>query len=176
MASPPQPPTTHHAATLSSLTNANPMEPLNEKGAMPHVAFNQHNNQPRSQNFRNTFNHGWVIVRKSRIPPKAWNRQSILVFADFNNFESPHNSQSHRAAERDEDEHYNVTPTSEKENISSSASVYSSEKPEPPYHVFTLAKKKQLVYIVSLAGLFSPLSINIYFPALGQIATVSLFS
>ncbi|KAH9204542.1 major facilitator superfamily domain-containing protein [Leptodontidium sp. 2 PMI_412] len=43
--------------------------------------------------------------------------------------------------------------------------------PEPPYHVFTLAKKKQLVYIVSLAGLFSPLSSNIYFPALGQIAT-----
>ncbi|KAH9204150.1 major facilitator superfamily domain-containing protein, partial [Leptodontidium sp. 2 PMI_412] len=54
---------------------------------------------------------------------------------------------------------------------SSSASVYSLEKPEPPYHVFTLAKKKQLVYIVSLAGLFSPLSSNIYFPALGQIAT-----
>lgn len=116
------------------------------------------------------------MARKSRISSKAWNRQSILVFADFNNFESPRNSQSQRAAERDEDEHYNVNPTSEKENISSSVSVYSLEKPEPPYHVFTLAKKKQLVYIVSLAGLFSPLSSNIYFPALGQIATVSLFS
>jgi hypothetical protein len=28
------------------------------------------------------------------------------------------------------------------------------------------------VYIVSLAGLFSPLSSNIYFPALGQISKV----
>jgi hypothetical protein len=39
--------------------------------------------------------------------------------------------------------------------------------------VFSLAKKKQMVYIVSLAGLFSPLSSNIYFPALGQISKVS---
>ncbi|PMD54872.1 MFS general substrate transporter [Hyaloscypha bicolor E] len=56
---------------------------------------------------------------------------------------------------------------------SSASSSYSLDKAlsEPPYHVFTLAKKKQLVYIVSLAGLFSPLSSNIYFPALGQIAT-----
>jgi hypothetical protein len=43
---------------------------------------------------------------------------------------------------------------------------------EPPYHIFTSTRKKQLVYIVSLAALFSPLSSNIYFPALGQIATV----
>ncbi|KAK4041846.1 major facilitator superfamily domain-containing protein [Parachaetomium inaequale] len=42
--------------------------------------------------------------------------------------------------------------------------------PDPPYHVFTTRKKWQLVYIVSLAGLFSPLSSNIYFPALGDIA------
>ncbi|KAK4220308.1 major facilitator superfamily domain-containing protein [Rhypophila decipiens] len=47
-----------------------------------------------------------------------------------------------------------------------------SEKPlpEPPYHVFTRKEKWALVYIVSLAGLFSPLSSNIYFPALGAIA------
>lgn len=49
-----------------------------------------------------------------------------------------------------------------------------SEKPltEPPYHVFTRKEKWALVYIVSLAGLFSPLSSNIYFPALGAIADV----
>ncbi|KAK3342047.1 major facilitator superfamily domain-containing protein [Lasiosphaeria hispida] len=41
---------------------------------------------------------------------------------------------------------------------------------EAPYHVFTRRKKWQLVLIVSLAGLFSPLSSNIYFPALGAIA------
>ncbi|KAK0624561.1 major facilitator superfamily domain-containing protein [Bombardia bombarda] len=42
---------------------------------------------------------------------------------------------------------------------------------EAPYHVFTRRQKWQLVYIVSLAGLFSPLSSNIYFPALRAIAT-----
>lgn len=49
-----------------------------------------------------------------------------------------------------------------------------SEKPlpDPPYHVFTRKEKWALVYIVSLAGLFSPLSSNIYFPALRAIAEV----
>ncbi|KAK0631262.1 major facilitator superfamily domain-containing protein, partial [Immersiella caudata] len=41
---------------------------------------------------------------------------------------------------------------------------------QEPYHVLTSRKKLQLVLIVSLAGLFSPLSSNIYFPALGAIA------
>lgn len=44
--------------------------------------------------------------------------------------------------------------------------------PDPPYHVFSRKEKWALVYIVSLAGLFSPLSSNIYFPALGAIAEV----
>ncbi|KAK3937506.1 major facilitator superfamily domain-containing protein [Diplogelasinospora grovesii] len=48
--------------------------------------------------------------------------------------------------------------------------IGSITRPEPPYHIFTTTKKWQLVYIVSLAGLFSPLSSNIYFPALGAIA------
>ncbi|KAH8810812.1 major facilitator superfamily domain-containing protein [Xylogone sp. PMI_703] len=55
-------------------------------------------------------------------------------------------------------------------SLQSSASSIKPQ-PEPPYHIFTTSKKKQLVYIVSLAGLFSPLSSNIYFPALKQIAT-----
>lgn len=45
---------------------------------------------------------------------------------------------------------------------------------EPPYHVFSRRRKKEMVYIVSLAGLFSPLSSNIFFPALGSVARVSL--
>ena len=44
---------------------------------------------------------------------------------------------------------------------------------EPPYHISTPRQKKLLVYIVSLAGLFSPLSSNIYTPALDTIARVS---
>jgi hypothetical protein len=43
----------------------------------------------------------------------------------------------------------------------------------PPYHVFTRSRKKELVYIVSLAALFSPLSSNIYFPALTEVSKVS---
>jgi hypothetical protein len=61
-------------------------------------------------------------------------------------------------------------------NNSSASSLYRLEKksPEPPYHVFSRSKKKQLVYLVSLAGLFSPLSSNIYFSAMGIISKVCL--
>lgn len=45
--------------------------------------------------------------------------------------------------------------------------------PEVPHHVFDRRQKRWMVYIVSFAGLFSPLSSNIYFPALGNIARVS---
>ncbi|KUJ21783.1 MFS general substrate transporter [Mollisia scopiformis] len=114
-----------------------------------------------------------------------YNRHSMQVFADFQHFESPRNSRSSPQRYNDEDELYDGEPRTPTEKISSSASsTYTLDKslPDPPYHIFTLGKKKQLVYIVSLAGLFSPLSSNIYFPALGQIsrdlnvslATVSL--
>lgn len=104
-----------------------------------------------------------------------YNRHSIQVFADFQYFESSQNS---RPGQRDNDDtvKYDDEPSSSTEEVLSSASsTYTLEKqlPDPPYHIFTLAKKKQLVYIVSLAGLFSPLSSNIYFPALGQISRVS---
>ncbi|KAJ5100341.1 hypothetical protein N7456_006393 [Penicillium angulare] len=46
-----------------------------------------------------------------------------------------------------------------------------SQVPEQPqYHVFTRSRKLQMVCIVSLAAIFSPLSSNIYFPALGTIS------
>lgn len=44
---------------------------------------------------------------------------------------------------------------------------------EAPYCVFTTRKKWDLVLIVSLAGLFSSLSSNVYFPAIPDIAKVS---
>lgn len=43
---------------------------------------------------------------------------------------------------------------------------------ETPHHIFNHRQKLWMVYIVSFAGLFSPLSSNIYFPALGNIARV----
>lgn len=119
---------------------------------------------------------GWIVARASRVPAKAWNRQSIQIFADFSSFDSPRGSKSKRAAEGDDEEPLdgNESPFGFEKHASSASSVYSLEKPlpEPPYHIFTLAKKKQMVYIVSIAAIFSPLSSNIYFPALGRIATV----
>lgn len=50
-----------------------------------------------------------------------------------------------------------------------------SQDPPPPYHVFTRSRKLQIVCIVSLAAIFSPLSSSIYFPALGMISKVSSF-
>lgn len=44
---------------------------------------------------------------------------------------------------------------------------------EAAYHVFTKKEKWLVTVIIALAGLFSPLSSNIYFPALGAIANVS---
>jgi hypothetical protein len=43
----------------------------------------------------------------------------------------------------------------------------------PPYHVFPRSRKLLMVIIVSLAAIFSPLSSNIYFPALSDVAEVS---
>jgi len=43
---------------------------------------------------------------------------------------------------------------------------------DPPKHVLSGANKKRLVYLVSLAAMFSPLSSNIYFPALPTISEV----
>lgn len=40
-----------------------------------------------------------------------------------------------------------------------------------PYHIFHKKQKWLLVYLVSLAAMFSPLSSNIYFPAIDTIAT-----
>lgn len=42
--------------------------------------------------------------------------------------------------------------------------------PEPPYHILSKAQKWRLVVFVSLAGAFSPLSSNIYFPAIQSIS------
>ncbi|KAE8451540.1 hypothetical protein EG329_003613 [Mollisiaceae sp. DMI_Dod_QoI] len=128
------------------------------------------------------------VARRNTSPGKMtgnYNRHSMQVFADFQHFESPRNSQFLRERYDDDTQNYHEKPSTPTEDINSSASsTYCLDKqlPDPPYHTFTFAKKKQLVYIVSLAGLFSPLSSNIYFPALGQIsrdlhvslATVSL--
>jgi hypothetical protein len=149
----PRPPPIYDAATLSSLVD----QPVAD---LQHILTHT---RP-------------VIYRRQTAParPSGWNRQSILLFADFNKFEGPRCSRSQWRAEQEDDSDYGSPPDSPSdESHFSSDSIDEKTQPEPPYHVFSLAKKKQMVYIVSLAGLFSPLSSNIYFPALGQISKVS---
>jgi Major Facilitator Superfamily len=43
---------------------------------------------------------------------------------------------------------------------------------DPRQHVFTRKQKRRLVYLVSIAAMFSPLSSNIYFPAMVSISKV----
>lgn len=50
------------------------------------------------------------------------------------------------------------------------ARINHAKTDEPPYHVFTKRQKWNFVYLVSLAGSFSPLSSNIYFPAINTIS------
>lgn len=59
--------------------------------------------------------------------------------------------------------------------VSPDTSQFESQLPPPPaYHIFNRSRKLELVFIVSLAAIFSPLSYNIYFPALGDVSRVSL--
>jgi hypothetical protein len=53
--------------------------------------------------------------------------------------------------------------------------VRQKRHPEPPYHVFPRTKKKMLMYLAAIVGMFSSLSANIYFPALGQISRVNIY-
>ncbi|CAI7576462.1 unnamed protein product [Penicillium pancosmium] len=64
-------------------------------------------------------------------------------------------------------------PTRNEKELGSSASEMNLESQLPPpaaYHVFSRPRKLEMVCIVSMAAIFSPLSSNIYFPALGTIA------
>lgn len=54
---------------------------------------------------------------------------------------------------------------------SGSTASSSHEKEVEPYHIYTKKQKWLLVYVVSLAAMFSPLSSNIYFPAIDSIST-----
>jgi MFS family permease len=46
-----------------------------------------------------------------------------------------------------------------------------SPREDPPYHILSKKQKWNLVVFVSMAGAFSPLSSNIYFPAIDTIST-----
>ncbi|OKL57496.1 hypothetical protein UA08_06890 [Talaromyces atroroseus] len=60
--------------------------------------------------------------------------------------------------------------SSEHNSPPESIQLEGEQPPPPPHHVFDRSKKLQMVCIVSLAAIFSPLSSNIYFPAMGDIS------
>ncbi|EXJ73450.1 uncharacterized protein A1O5_03210 [Cladophialophora psammophila CBS 110553] len=62
--------------------------------------------------------------------------------------------------------------SSEPTGSSKSSSEPSITKPLPaaPYHVLEKRQKRVIVYLISMAAFFSPLSSNIYLPAVDQIA------
>lgn len=61
----------------------------------------------------------------------------------------------------------------QRSETSSLADPEKPEKPEKPFHVFPVGYKRMLIAIIGVAGLFSGLSSNIYFPATKTIADVS---
>lgn len=50
-------------------------------------------------------------------------------------------------------------------------SLHTTTTNSPPFSIFTVKQKRFIVFMVALAGFFSPLSANIYFPALNTLAT-----
>lgn len=146
-----QPSLTYHTESLSSLTGE-------------HLLFDEAPCTCRTCTTRASRSPKIITTSK----PELWNRQSAMVFADFNVFESP------SASRRDSTISSFNYLENRWSNSTWASSNYVLEKNLPePFHVFSLKKKTQLVYIVSIASLFSPLSSNIYFPALGEISRVS---
>jgi hypothetical protein len=96
-----------------------------------------------------------------QVPKRVWNEENTIKVTDLGDLALTGQN--------------GTSEPSSTASSSRSSSTWTNDKkaPEPQYHVFSSGRKKQLVYIVSLAGLFSPLSSNIYFPALGAIADVS---
>ena len=67
-----------------------------------------------------------------------------------------------------------VSPKHSSSNPSSvlEDSLEAQQLSPPVYHIFSRSRKLEMVVIVSVAAIFSPLSSNIYFPALGAISRV----
>jgi hypothetical protein len=70
-------------------------------------------------------------------------------------------------------DHIRWDASSAHENLPSKERPMPAEKDVPPYHVFSKRQKWLLVIVIGVAGLFSGLSSNIYFPSLDAIAGVS---
>lgn len=150
-------PVAYHAATLSSLTEEPVPESTQSSGA-----FVQQRSQESSRATTPIYD--------------GYTRHSSVTFADISNFSTPRGSRSNLVRPtQDYSRDSSRRPSLE---INSSASSFYDldkklpERPEPPYHVFSSSRQQAMLYLASIAGIFSSLSSNIYFPALGIIANV----
>lgn len=83
---------------------------------------------------------------------------------DMHQIKSPFDDTTYAVHDPESDIEQSPTPPS--------TQTPSSTPPEEPYHVFGRKKKWFVVFTIGMAGLFSGLSSNIYFPALDAIAKV----
>lgn len=71
---------------------------------------------------------------------------------------------------------HTLTTGENPDNVDNEAPSSDSEKQQPtnssviPYSVFSKSSKRWIVFLIALAGFFSPLSANIYFPSLNYLA------
>ncbi|KAK8080787.1 MFS general substrate transporter [Apiospora hydei] len=91
--------------------------------------------------------------------------------------ESPPSPSRHASYHRDEEKDKDMSTVTEEQQQRSEVSSLADpekpempEKPEKPFHVFPVSYKRLLIGIIGVAGLFSGLSSNIYFPATKTIA------
>ncbi|KFY00071.1 hypothetical protein V490_01489 [Pseudogymnoascus sp. VKM F-3557] len=113
-------------------------------------------------------------------PSTTWDNQSIRALSDISALQSPMGSPmgssinlipGHQNGNESRPSANPEATTHGRHNFRSLGHIIHEKiHPEPPYHVFSKSKKKTIMYLAAVAGMFSSLSANIYFPALGQIS------
>ncbi|KAJ5736371.1 uncharacterized protein N7483_001496 [Penicillium malachiteum] len=101
----------------------------------------------------------------SLLTEDAWKKNAIITERSIHSSSSSTPTTSPSLSGQDEKQ---SPPTTS--SCASSFKLESQTPSSPQYHVFTRSRKLQMVCIVSLAAIFSPLSSNIYFPALKTIS------
>ncbi|KAK4892480.1 hypothetical protein LTR28_002316, partial [Elasticomyces elasticus] len=81
--------------------------------------------------------------------------------------ESPSTSSSTQSVSENDNVDNNNTDIDHSRDLEAISTVATST---PPWSVFTPRQKKFIVFMVACAGFFSPLSANIYFPALNTLS------
>jgi hypothetical protein len=105
---------------------------------------------------------------------KSWDSQSMKALSELTGLQSAGGSSTYLISHRGSETPLTSgtsSPMLHGRHRGSLCPIHEGN-PEPPYHVLPHRQKKMLMYIAAVAGMFSSLSANIYFPALGQISKV----